>query len=93
MPSAIEVPLLTIIIWLIVGLIGGWVSSKLRKINGIAMFGYMILGMIGACLSGYLFCLIVRGEARFWGSIICAALGTHLIIAIARFLGFKRRES
>lgn len=76
-----------IIAWLVVGLIAGWVASRVVKGGGYGMVGDMIVGLIGAVAGGLVFGLIVTGETGFWGTIIVAILGAWILIAIVRFLG------
>jgi uncharacterized membrane protein YeaQ/YmgE (transglycosylase-associated protein family) len=81
----------TIVAWLAIGLVAGWLTSRVMKGGGLV--GYLIVGMIGAGICGFLFRIAVSEEAGFWGSFPVAALGAHLLLTLFRFLGFKRRDT
>lgn len=80
----------SLIAWLVVGLIAGWIAARVLKGVGYGMIGDMIVGLIGAVISGLAFEFLVTGEGGFWGSIVVAFLGAHILIALVRFLGFRR---
>jgi uncharacterized membrane protein YeaQ/YmgE (transglycosylase-associated protein family) len=79
-----------IVVWLVVGLMVGWLAARVMKGGGYGLVGDMIVGVIGAAIGGLGFGLIVTGGAGFWGSIVVAILGACILIAISRFLGFGR---
>jgi uncharacterized membrane protein YeaQ/YmgE (transglycosylase-associated protein family) len=80
----------SIIAWLVVGLIAGWLAARVMKGGGYGLVGDVIVGVVGAVIGGLVFGLIMAGEAEFWGSIVVASLGACILIAIFRFLGFGR---
>ena len=54
------------IVWfLLTGLLAGWLASLITKREGKGVVSYLILGVIGALLRGYLFhCCISLGDDR-----------------------------
>jgi uncharacterized membrane protein YeaQ/YmgE (transglycosylase-associated protein family) len=82
----------SIIIWVLVGLIAGWFAARAVKGGGYGLGVDMIVCVIGAVVSGFAFGLIVPGAAGFWGSIVVAFLGAWFLVAIFRFLGFGRAD-
>ncbi len=81
-----------IIAWLVVGLVAGWIATRVMKGRGYVLVGDLIVGVIGALLGGLVFGLVTTGEAEFWSSIAVAILGAWILIAMVRFMGFGRRE-
>jgi uncharacterized membrane protein YeaQ/YmgE (transglycosylase-associated protein family) len=79
-----------IIVWLVVGLITGWLAARVLKGGGYGLVGDIIVGLIGAVIGGLLFGLLVTREAGVWGSMVAAISGAWVLLAMFRFLGFGR---
>jgi uncharacterized membrane protein YeaQ/YmgE (transglycosylase-associated protein family) len=80
----------SIIAWLVVGLISGWLAGLVMKGSGYGMIGDIVMGLIGALIGGFVVGFFVHGYAGFWGSIVVSFLGACLLIALARALGSRR---
>jgi uncharacterized membrane protein YeaQ/YmgE (transglycosylase-associated protein family) len=91
--AEVNLSLGTIFTWLVIGLGAGWLVARVMKVGGFGQFGYMIVGMVGAVIGGLAYRFVEVGEAGFWGSIVVAVVGAHLLIALFRFMGFKRRDT
>jgi uncharacterized membrane protein YeaQ/YmgE (transglycosylase-associated protein family) len=80
-----------LIIWLIIGLIAGFVASRLMGAGGYGLVGDIIVGLIGAFIGGLLTNLLIP-DANFGliGSIIVAIVGACVLIAILRAVGRAR---
>jgi uncharacterized membrane protein YeaQ/YmgE (transglycosylase-associated protein family) len=74
-----------IIIWLIIGLIAGFLASRIMGAGGYGLVGDIIVGLIGAFIGGLLANLLIP-NANFGliGSIIVAIIGACILIAILR---------
>jgi uncharacterized membrane protein YeaQ/YmgE (transglycosylase-associated protein family) len=79
-----------IVAWLAVGLIAGWLAGKVMQGSGYGPIGDIIVGLIGAVLGGFVFGLFVTTGEGFWGSVGVAFIGACILIAIVRFVAFKR---
>ncbi len=78
---------LSSLIWfLIVGLIAGWLAGKFMRGGGYGLVGDLIVGVIGALIGGWLFGLLGIGAGGLIGSIIVAFIGAVILIAIIRAL-------
>ncbi len=76
----------SIIGWILIGLIAGWLSGKVTRGAGFGCLANVILGLIGALLGGWVF-----SELGIWGggflfSLAAATVGAVLLVAIARLL-------
>ena len=81
-----------IVMWLIVGLIAGWLAGQFTKGGGYGLVGDIVVGIIGAFLGGLLFGLLIPGSSvGFIGSIAVAFIGAVLLIAILRALPGRSR--
>jgi uncharacterized membrane protein YeaQ/YmgE (transglycosylase-associated protein family) len=78
---------LTSLIWfLLIGLIAGWLAGLVMKGGGSGILGNMVVGVIGALLGGWLFSVLklpVPGDPLI-GSILVAFVGAIVFIAILR---------
>ena len=90
----------TILIWLLVGLIAGFLASVVMRGGGYGVVGDIVVGLIGALLGGFLAGLLGLGSSGLVGSIIIAFIGACILIAILRAVsrgsgsrGFGRRRA
>jgi uncharacterized membrane protein YeaQ/YmgE (transglycosylase-associated protein family) len=78
--------------WLIVGLIAGWLAGQFMRGGGFGLVGDIAVGIIGAFLGGLLFGVLMPGSSvGFVGSIAVAFVGAILLITIVRALSGRSR--
>jgi uncharacterized membrane protein YeaQ/YmgE (transglycosylase-associated protein family) len=76
-----------LLIWLVIGLIAGFVASRLMGGGGYGIVGDIIVGLIGAVLGGLLMNLLIPdANFGFIGSIIVAIIGACILIALLHFV-------
>ncbi len=76
----------TVVIWLIVGGIAGWLASQIMTEGGFGMQGDIIIGVVGALIGGLLFPqlgLFLGGGPL--ANIINASLGSVIGIFVSRY--------
>jgi uncharacterized membrane protein YeaQ/YmgE (transglycosylase-associated protein family) len=80
----------SVIAWVIIGLIAGWLAGTVSRGRGFGCIADIILGMVGAILGGWIFSkLNIRGAGLLY-SIAAATVGAVILVAIARiFSGGK----
>ncbi|HEY2324186.1 MAG TPA: GlsB/YeaQ/YmgE family stress response membrane protein [Thermoanaerobaculia bacterium] len=72
------------LIWfLLVGLIAGWLASIVMKSGG-GLLWDLVIGVIGALLGGWLFGLLGIGAGGLIGAIVTAFVGAIVLILILR---------
>ncbi|MEP7199530.1 MAG: GlsB/YeaQ/YmgE family stress response membrane protein [Chloroflexota bacterium] len=80
---------MSILAWLIVGLIAGWLAGMVMKSWGYGIIGDLIVGVLGALLGGFLAGVAFGGD-YLTGinliTLIVAFLGAVILIAIVRAL-------
>jgi uncharacterized membrane protein YeaQ/YmgE (transglycosylase-associated protein family) len=81
-----DLSLSTVIWWLVVGLIAGFLASLVMRGGGYGIVGDIIVGIIGAFIGGWLFSLLGIGSGGFIGSIIIAFIGACILIAVLRLV-------
>lgn len=79
---------MSIILWIVLGLIAGWLANVIMGTGGYGVLGDIILGIIGALIGGLLASLLfgVAVTGLNLTSIIIAVIGAILFIAIYRLL-------
>jgi uncharacterized membrane protein YeaQ/YmgE (transglycosylase-associated protein family) len=80
----------SVIAWVIIGLIAGWLAGKVSRGRGFGCIADTILGMVGAILGGWIFSkLNIQGGGLLY-SIAAATVGAVILVAAARiFSGGK----
>ena len=77
-----------LIIWLVIGLIAGFIGSKIMRGSGYGVIGDIVVGLIGAFIGGLLTNLLVPdANFGFIGSIIVSIIGACILIAILHAMG------
>jgi len=76
-----------IVVWIVLGLIAGWLASLIMK-GGYGLLGDIILGIVGALVGGFLSSTLLGIPVTGLDitSIIIATIGAIIVIAIARAL-------
>ena len=70
--------------WLLVGLIAGWLAGKVSRGRGFGCIADVILGLVGAVLGGWIFTKLGIFGGGMLYSIAAATLGAVLLVVIAR---------
>jgi len=91
-----DISLESLIWWLIVGLIAGFLASVVMRGGGYGIVGDIVVGLIGAFIGGWLFSLLgVSSGGSLLGSIIVAFIGACILIFLLRVFsrsGPRRRR-
>jgi len=89
--------IVTIIAWIVLGAIAGWIAGMLVKGDeGFGVIGHIILGIVGALVGGFLANALGFGSGREGGdvvnlqSIIVAIIGAVLVVWV---VGLVSRRS
>jgi uncharacterized membrane protein YeaQ/YmgE (transglycosylase-associated protein family) len=81
----------SLIAWLLIGLIAGWLAGKISHGRGFGCLADIFIGLIGALLGGWIFTKLGILGGGFIYSIAAATIGAVILVAIARlFSGGKR---
>lgn len=75
---------MSLIGFLLVGLIAGWLAGKLTSGGGFGFVGNMVLGVLGAVVGGHVLGLIGYGGGGFIADIVVATLGAAGVLALVR---------
>jgi uncharacterized membrane protein YeaQ/YmgE (transglycosylase-associated protein family) len=77
----------SIIIWIIVGAIAGWLAGMVVKGGGFGLIGDIIVGIVGAIIAGWLLPAIgFPIAAGIVGAIIDAFIGAVILLLIIKLV-------
>jgi uncharacterized membrane protein YeaQ/YmgE (transglycosylase-associated protein family) len=77
----------SLIIWLIVGAVAGWLAGMVVKGGGFGLIGDIIVGILGGLIAGWLLPqigIVIGGGIV--GSIIDAFIGAVILLIILRLI-------
>jgi uncharacterized membrane protein YeaQ/YmgE (transglycosylase-associated protein family) len=75
--------LMSILVWLVVGLVAGFLASKVVNKHGEGLIRDIILGLVGSLVGGFIFNLFgYHRDGRIIISILVATLGAILVLVV-----------
>ena len=80
---------MSLVAWIVVGLIAGWLAGMVMKGGGYGAVGDIIVGIIGALIGGFLATLLFGGDYLQGINILTIAtafVGSIILIAVVRAL-------
>lgn len=80
------------ILWfLIIGALAGWIAGELTKGEGFGLLGNILVGVVGALLGGYLFGLLGINSYGLIGDLIMSVIGALVLLLIVSL--FQRAKA
>jgi uncharacterized membrane protein YeaQ/YmgE (transglycosylase-associated protein family) len=80
--------------WLIVGLVAGFLASRVMRGGGYGIIGDIVVGIVGAFIGGWLSGLLgFDNTYSLIGSIVIAFIGACVLIAILHAFSRSRRRA
>ena len=80
----------SLIAWIIIGLIAGWLAGTISRGRGFGCLVNVILGLVGAVIGGWIFSRLGIAMWGFFGSLAAATVGAVVLVAIARLFSSSR---
>jgi uncharacterized membrane protein YeaQ/YmgE (transglycosylase-associated protein family) len=82
---------MSIIVWIIIGLLAGWLASMVMGKGGYGVVGDIIVGLIGSLIGGFIVGFFTGNNYDFSGSgfipsVIVAFIGAVVLIFLVRTL-------
>ncbi len=78
----------SVLAWIIIGAIAGWLAGLLIKGYGFGLIGNIVVGILGAGLAGILAPRLGLYTESFGGNIVAALLGALILLFL---VGLVRR--
>jgi len=86
-----------ILAWIVVGLIAGWLASRVMRGGGYGLIGDIIVGAVGAVIGGFLASTLLKMPNAVNGinvtSILVAFVGAVILLAVLRAISPGRRRA
>ena len=84
-----------ILAWIVVGLIAGWLASRVLRGGGYGLIGDIIVGAVGAVIGGFLAAKFLNMPDAVNGinvkSIVVAFVGALILVGFLRLISGRRR--
>ena len=77
---------MNILLWLISGIIAGWLTGLIMKGGSFGLIGDLVVGLIGGLLGGFLAGLMGIEAANWVGQILIAVFGGVVLVALLRLI-------
>ena len=74
--------IMSLIIFLAVGALAGWLAGIIMQGRGFGVIGNIIVGIVGAVLGGFVFGLLGITTGGLLGAIVMATIGAIALLAI-----------
>jgi uncharacterized membrane protein YeaQ/YmgE (transglycosylase-associated protein family) len=85
------IDIVALVIWLVIGAVGGWLAGQIIAGGGFGLVGNIILGIVGAFVAGWLLPRIgLYIGGGIVGDIINAAIGAVIVLVV---IGLIRRAA
>ena len=87
---------MSIIGWIVLGAIGGWVAGLLVKGDeGLGVIGHVVLGIVGALIAGFVVTLITKEDPMDGvldiSSLLTAIVGAVVLVIVVNMLQGRTR--
>jgi uncharacterized membrane protein YeaQ/YmgE (transglycosylase-associated protein family) len=82
MLAAVTLSLSNVLWWLVVGLIAGFLASRVMRGGGYGLIGDIVVGLIGAFLGGWLAGFLGLDSFGLIGTIVVAFIGACILLAV-----------
>jgi uncharacterized membrane protein YeaQ/YmgE (transglycosylase-associated protein family) len=77
----------SLIIWLVIGAIAGWLAGQIMKGSGFGLVGDIVIGIVGAVVGGWLLPRIgVFVLGGMLGEVLSAVIGACVVLLLVRLI-------
>ncbi len=71
---------MSVIMFLIIGVLSGWIAGKLWKGKGFGLIGNLVIGIIGALVGGLIFSVLDVSAGGDIGRIVMSVVGALVLL-------------
>lgn len=75
-----------LILWLVIGLIAGWLAGQVMSGHGYGVVGDIVVGLVGALIGGFIIHHFFNRPLGLIGSLIVAFIGAIILVAILHLI-------
>src|SRR5262245_4099153 len=76
----------TLIVWLIIGAIAGWLAGQIVQGYGFGLIGNIVVGIVGAALGGLILPRLGLFSVDTAGNIITVVIGSVILLLLIAFV-------
>jgi uncharacterized membrane protein YeaQ/YmgE (transglycosylase-associated protein family) len=76
--------------WIVIGLIAGWLAGKISRGEGYGCITDIVLGLVGSLLGGWIFMRLGILGGGFIYSLAAATLGAVILVSIVHLIAGSR---
>lgn len=76
----------SLLIWLLIGAIAGWLAGVIVKGYGFGLMGNIVVGIVGALLGGWIFGAMGIITYGMLGAIVGATVGAVILLLLLRVI-------
>ncbi len=77
---------MTIVLWIISGIIAGWLADLLIRGAGFGLLGDLIIGLVGGVISGFLASLVGIQATIWMAQVLVTAVGGVVLVWILHLI-------
>jgi uncharacterized membrane protein YeaQ/YmgE (transglycosylase-associated protein family) len=81
--------MIDVILFLIIGLVAGWLASNFVEGRGFGGVGDILIGAVGAFIGGALFDLVGLVFHGFWGNVFVSVVGAVIFLYVVNLFAGK----
>ncbi len=75
-----------LLVFVIVGLVAGWLAGRIMKGRGFGLVGNLIVGVVGAFLGAYIFEFLGIPASSLLASLVMSVIGAVVLLYLIRFV-------
>lgn len=76
--------------WLIIGALAGWLAGKIVSGYGFGFVGNMVIGILGACIGGFILPRLGVIPSSTSGNFLAATLGAVILLVVLGLMQQRR---
>mgnify|MGYP000848186743 FL=1 len=77
---------MSILLFLVIGAVAGWLAGKIMRGGGFGLLGNIVIGIVGAVVGGFAFGLLgIKGGGTI-GSLVTATAGAVLVLYLVSLI-------
>ena len=76
----------SLILFLVVGVVAGWLAGRIMKGKGFGLVGDLVVGVIGAFIGVWLFGLLGISAGGILGLLVAALVGALVLLYVIRMV-------
>ena len=77
---------MSILVWIIAGIVAGWLAGVIVQGTGFGVLGDLLVGLVGGVIGGWLAGVLGLQAGSLFGQIVVAALGGVVLVLLIRMI-------